>query len=73
MEVTIGVQNVARELTVETDSDPAEVTKAVEAALADGSVLRLKDTRGRSVFIPGAAIGWIQVGDSEKGRVGFTP
>ena len=73
MEVTIGVQNVARELTVETDSDPAEVTKAVEAALADGGVLRLVDTRGRSVFIPGAVIGWIQVGDSEKGRVGFTP
>jgi hypothetical protein len=73
VEVTIGVQNVARELTVETDSDPAEVTKAVEAALTDGSVLRLSDTRGRSVFIPGAAIGWIQVGDSEKGRVGFTP
>ena len=73
MEVTIGVQNVARELTIETDSDPAEVTKAVEAALNGGSVLRLVDTRGRSVFIPGAAIGWIQVGDSEKGRVGFTP
>ena len=34
MEVTIGVQNVARELTVETDSDRAEVTAAVDAALA---------------------------------------
>lgn len=72
MEVTIGVQNVARELTVETDADPAEVTKAVEAAINDGGVLRLTDTRGRAVFVPGAAIGWIQVGDAEKGRVGFT-
>ena len=44
MEVTIGVQNVARELTVETDSPTAEVTAAVEAALADGGVLRLTDT-----------------------------
>ncbi len=73
MEVTIGVQNVARELTVETDSPTAEVNAAVEKALADGSVLRLVDTRGRSVFVPAAVIGWIQVGDSDKGRVGFTP
>ncbi len=73
MEVTIGVQNVARELTVETDSATAEVIAAVEAALADGGVLRLTDTRGRSVFVPGSVIGWVQVGDSEKGRVGFTP
>ena len=73
MEVTIGVQNVARELTVETDSATAEVTAAVEAALSDGGVLRLTDTRGRSVFVPGSVIGWVQVGDSEKGRVGFTP
>ena len=72
MEVTIGVQNVARELTVETESDPAEVTAAVEAALRDGSVLRLTDTRGRSIFVPGPVIGWVQVGDAEKGRVGFT-
>ena len=73
MEVTIGVQNVARELTIETDSPTSEVTAAVEAALADGAVLRLIDNRGRSVYVPAAVIGWVQVGDSEKGRVGFTP
>ena len=73
MEVTIGVQNVARELTVETDSPTSEVSAAVEAALADGGVLRLVDNRGRQVFVPAAVIGWVQVGDSEKGRVGFTP
>ena len=73
MEVTIGVQNVARELTIETDSPTSEVSAAVEAALADGGVLRLLDNRGRHVFVPAAVIGWVQVGDSEKGRVGFTP
>jgi Protein of unknown function (DUF3107) len=73
VEVTIGVQNVARELTIETDSPTSEVTAAVEAALADGAVLRLTDNRGRSVFVPAGVIGWVQVGDSDKGRVGFTP
>lgn len=72
MEVTIGVQNVARELTVETDAPTAEVTAAVEKALADGGVLRLTDNRGRSVFVPAGVIGWVQVGESDKGRVGFT-
>lgn len=71
MEVTIGVQNVARELSVETDSDSAEVTAAVEAALRDGGVLKLTDTRGRAVLVPGSVIGWVQVGESEKSRVGF--
>lgn len=72
MEVTIGVQNVARELTVETDAAAAEVSQAVDAALAtpDG-VLRLVDTKGRTVLVPGRAVGWVQVGESEKGKVGF--
>lgn len=72
MEVTIGVQNVARELAVETDTDAAEVTAAIEAALRDGGVLKLTDTKGRSVLVPGSVIGWVQVGESEKGKVGFS-
>ena len=71
MEVTIGVQNVARELTVETDSTPAEVGAAVEAAMTEGGVLRLTDSKGRTVLVPGRAIGWLQVGETEKGKVGF--
>ncbi|PKW26128.1 DUF3107 domain-containing protein [Phycicoccus duodecadis] len=72
MEVTIGVQNVSRELTVETDADAAEVARAVDAALAspDG-VLRLTDTKGRTVLVPGRSMGWVQVGETEKGKVGF--
>ncbi len=71
MEVTIGVQNVARELTFETDSSADEVSKAVESAMSDGGVLRLVDTKGRAVIVPGRAIGWLQVGETEKGKVGF--
>jgi len=59
VEVTIGVQNVARELTLETDSPTSEVTAAVEAALTDGGVLRLIDNRGRSIFVPAGVIGWV--------------
>ncbi|MBR7743828.1 DUF3107 domain-containing protein [Phycicoccus sp. BSK3Z-2] len=72
MEVTIGVQNVAREITVETDADSDEVAKAVDTALASPEgVLRLTDSKGRTILVPGRAVGWVQVGESEKGRVGF--
>ncbi len=70
MDVTIGVQNVAREITLETDASPDEVAAAVDAALT-GGVLRLTDTKGRQVLVPGTAIGWVQVGSTDKGRVGF--
>lgn len=72
MEVTIGVQNVSRELTIETDAAPAEVAKAVDVALAtEDGVLRLVDSKGRTVLVPGRAVGWVQVGEAEKGKVGF--
>ena len=72
MEVTIGVQNVSRELTVETDADASSVAQAVDTALASPEgVLRLTDTKGRTVLVPGRAVGWVQVGESEKGKVGF--
>lgn len=72
MEVTIGVQNVSRELTIETDAAPAEVAQAVDVALAtpDG-ILRLVDSKGRTVLVPGRAVGWVLVGETEKGKVGF--
>ena len=72
MEVNIGVQNVAREIALETDASADEVAKAIDAALAEGGVLRLTDTKGREILVPGRALGWVQVGESEKSRVGFT-
>ena len=71
MEVTSGVPNVAREVTIDSHATAAEVASAIEEALAPGGVLRLTDARGRETFVPGSAIGWVQVGESEKGRVGF--
>lgn len=70
MDVTIGVQNVAREISLETDMTPEQVRAAVDGALA-GGVLALTDTKGREVLVPGSAIGWVQIGSSDKGRVGF--
>ncbi len=72
MEVKIAVQNVTRELEIEVDGDPAEVTAQIEDALRSREgVVILKDAKGRQVLVPAAAIGWVQFGEPEKGRVGF--
>lgn len=71
MEVKIGVQNVAREITLESDESPEQVSETVRQALADGGLLSLTDEKGRLVLVPVASIGYIDIGAAEKGKVGF--
>jgi hypothetical protein len=71
VEVKISVQNVAREIEIETDASAKQVSDEVAAAIRDGGVLTLRDAKGRQVIVPGGAIGWVQLGESEKSRVGF--
>ncbi|MDQ2756736.1 MAG: DUF3107 domain-containing protein [Actinomycetota bacterium] len=71
MEVRIGVQNVAREVAFESNQSVAEVETAVTSALADGSVLNLLDDKGRRFLVPAAHIGYVNIGEQEKSRVGF--
>ncbi len=71
MEVRIGVQNVARELSFETEQTADAVSSAVAAALDSGSVLDLVDDKGRRYLIPAAVLGYVHIGETEKGRVGF--
>lgn len=71
MDITIGVQNLPRELVIESDQTADEVTAAVSAALDGKSVLELVDSRGRRVLVPSASIGYVEIGTESKGRVGF--
>ncbi|HOF64715.1 MAG TPA: DUF3107 domain-containing protein [Dermatophilaceae bacterium] len=71
MEVRIGVRHVAREIVFETEQTPEDIGAAVEAALRDNAVLTLDDDKGRRYFVPAEAIGFVNVGHAEKGRVGF--
>jgi hypothetical protein len=71
VEVKIGVQNVAREITFDTDATAEEVAKAVATAIDKGSVLTLSDAKGRQVLVPVGVIGYISLGESERRGVGF--
>jgi hypothetical protein len=71
VEVRIGVQNVARELTFESNQSVDEVNAAVEEALKKGGTLALSDEKGRKYLVPVGALGYVHIGEVEKSRVGF--
>ena len=70
MEIRIGVQNVSRELVCEVDLTADAVAKLVSQAVAGGT-LDLTDTKGRRVVVPAASIGYVDMGEETKRRVGF--
>ena len=71
MEVKIGVENVQRELVVETDATADDVQAQLADALSGAGVLRLVDTRGRSVLVPAAKVAYLEIGSGTSGAVGF--
>ncbi|MEO7754002.1 MAG: DUF3107 domain-containing protein [Terracoccus sp.] len=70
MEVRIGVQNVAREITFETALSADELIEAVKAARSS-DVLELTDDKGGRIVVPTASLGYVTTGAEKKGGVGF--
>lgn len=71
MEVRIGVQQAPREVVLTSDKKPADISKAVGAALKSGDVLTLTDVRGRTVMIPADKLAYVEIGPAEERPVGF--
>ena len=70
MEVRIGVQHVAREITFETTLSADELVAAVKAAHEE-NVLELTDDKGGRIIIPTVSIGYVTTGVERKSGVGF--
>lgn len=71
MEVKIGVQNAARELTIEVDETAEAVEKLVADAVSNDGVLNLKDAKGRRLIVPVAKLAYVELGHGVAGQVGF--
>ncbi|MCT9870079.1 DUF3107 domain-containing protein [Paenarthrobacter aurescens] len=71
MEVKIGIQNVGREIVLESSLDADAVAKIVAEAVSKGSELRLTDEKGRQIIVPGNVLGYVEIGAEETRRVGF--
>jgi hypothetical protein len=71
MEVRIGVQNSSREIVFETTATADEITKEIESAVKNKSLLSLIDEKGRKILVPGESLAFVEIGASEQRRVGF--
>ena len=72
MEIKIGIQQLSRELTVESPLTPAEVeTLVTEALEGTAKVLVLEDEKGRKVMVPTAQLAYVEIGELSVRRVGF--
>lgn len=71
MLVTIGIQNIAREVRVETDATEEAINEAITRAISDGEPLVVTSTKGAKTYIPAAALAYVEVGPVEKRSVGF--
>jgi len=71
VEVKIGVQNAARELSVDTDQSADEVQAALTEALKAESVFTLSDPKGRTVIVPADKIAYLSFAEDSRRKVGF--
>jgi hypothetical protein len=75
VDVRIGVTQSPRELDIEigNDADRDQIVAAVEEAMADSTrVLWLTDRKGRRFGIPSAKVAYVEIGETEERRVGFS-
>lgn len=75
MEVRIGVLHAPKELELEVDGTPDDVTKAFDDALKkDDGVMWLTDTKGRRVGVTASRVAYLEIeADHGAKQVGFGP
>lgn len=71
VEVKIGVQNVARELSIDTDQSVDEVQATLAAAVKDGGVFTLSDAKGRTVVVASDKVAYLSIEADSGRKVGF--
>lgn len=71
MEVKIGIQNIIRELIVETDESAEAVEKLIADSVDGEGVFTLTDNKGRKVIVPAAKLAYVEIGTGVSGHVGF--
>ncbi|MEU8799653.1 DUF3107 domain-containing protein [Spirillospora sp. NPDC048819] len=72
MQVRIGVQNVPKELVVDTGQSADEVQEALADALSEPrGVFVLQDRRAGRVVVPAERVGYLEISEDEQRNVGF--
>ena len=71
MDITIGVQHIARDISLETEESAEAISQKVTEAIVSDGMLNLTDTKGRIVLVPASKIAFVDLGPAAGRRVGF--
>lgn len=71
MEVKIGVQHAARELSVETDNEPDAILGSLNKALESDTLFTLTDSKGHTVAVPADKVAYLYFTADTGRKVGF--
>lgn len=71
MEVKVGMQQVAREVVVDTEQSAEQVQTAFEEALRTEGLFTLHDAKGSTVLVRADKVAYLDLGKESSRRVGF--
>ncbi|HMR50157.1 MAG TPA: DUF3107 domain-containing protein [Arachnia sp.] len=71
MEIKIGISDVPRDVTIETEATAKEITARLTEALEKQSLFEVSDAKGRRVVVPAAKIAYLDLGAPSARPVGF--
>lgn len=71
MDVKIGIADVARELTVSTETPSEDIVSALATAVENGGLFELTDDKGRRVVVPAGKVAYVDLGSAGERPVGF--
>ena len=74
MDIRIGIVNAPREVTVELDDGSTidDIKSQIDAAVGSSGLVWLTDKKGRQTGFPAEKIAYVEIGDSEDQRIGFS-
>lgn len=71
MEVRIGVQDAARELSIDSNQEREDILATFRQAISDGGLFTLSDDTDRSVSIPAGKVTYLEFSGESGRKVGF--
>lgn len=71
MEIKLGIVQVAREITLETQESADEISSRLASAVESNGIFELEDDKGRKVLIPAVRVGYVELGSPNARPVGF--
>ena len=71
MQVTIGIRETNRELSLDVDANSEEIYTLVNQANENNQPLKITDKDGKMAIVPLASLAYLEVAATENRRVGF--